>query len=331
MHLNDELAYPLPVSQSPRLRANSPTGTVRPLGTPQDPKGYSATLGDTRRTAPGTVRPLGRPQDPKGYSATLGETRPPGSRVALLGVSPRPLRVHCDPWGDPKTLRVSHLRPLGRPAGPLRVRPTWLFSCSTWGDPKTATWFFSCSTWGDPKTARGIRALAHHLLYLGRPAGPLRVRHLLYLGRPQDRTRDTRTRIRAPGYAHPDTRTRLTRCSTWGDPKSALAPEYAHPNTRTDSPIAPTLRGILSSCSGTLGYGSIAKPECFQACKYERYPFGGLAETNSTVRVDIATNIATANQTLKDPVLCPLSGCDQAIRSVNNPLYLSLHTIPKLT
>ena len=39
----------------------------------------------------------------------------------------------------------------------------------------------------------------------GSSVDALRVRELLYLGRPQDRTR-------------------LTTCSTWGDPKTAVAP-----------------------------------------------------------------------------------------------------------
>ena len=56
---------------------------------------------------------------------TLGETPRPqrGSSVALLGVSPRPLRVR--PSGT--------LRPLGRPQDPYEFA-----TCSTWGDPKTA-------------------------------------------------------------------------------------------------------------------------------------------------------------------------------------------------
>ena len=86
------------------------------------------------------------------------------------------LRVHCDPWGDPKTLTGSSVALLGETQDPPGSPGALL------GETPRPSGFVSCSTWGDPKT--------------------LRVRQLLYLGRPQDRTDSPHAEYAHAEYAH---------------------------------------------------------------------------------------------------------------------------------
>ena len=73
----------------------------------------------------------------------------------------------CPPSGFAQ--RGSSLALLGETPRPLRVRPTWLFRCSTWGDPKTALDSPVALLGETPRPHAGYAHWTHQLLYLGRP------------------------------------------------------------------------------------------------------------------------------------------------------------------